>query len=149
MATLVGTQKEIGKLLIELTELEYDAVEAYQAAIDRLDNPEYARSLRSFRDDHERHTRELKPFVRELGGTPAEEAGAKSLLTSGKVMIASLAGDEAILRAMLSNEEDTNTAYERATRHDDLSSAMQRVLQSNLQDERRHRDWIKTTLDRT
>ena len=38
----------------------------------------------------------------------------KALLTKGKVVIAGLMGDEAILQAMRTNEADTNTAYERA-----------------------------------
>ena len=147
MVTAVGTESNLVDLFNDLVRLDYDAIAAYQAAVDRLDNPDYPRTLRSFRDDHERHTRDLKPFVRELGGDPPNEAGPKSLLTSGKVAIAGLVGDKAILRAMLSNEEDTNTAYERATRHDGLTASMKRVLEANLKDERRHRDWIESTLE--
>ena len=55
-------------------------------------------------------------------------------------------GDKAILIAMKTNEDDTNTAYERATQHKDMTAEMKRVLNSNLSDERRHRTWIEQTL---
>ena len=42
---------------------------------------------------------------------------AKSYLTQGKVILANLIGDLTILRAMRSNEIDTNTAYEFAKKH--------------------------------
>lgn len=41
MVTLVGMQDDFGTTLKDLVELEYDAVEAYEAAINRLDNKEY------------------------------------------------------------------------------------------------------------
>ena len=49
-----------------------------------------------------------------MGRTPPKEGDMKALLTKGKVVIAGLMGDEAILQAMRTNEADTNTAYERA-----------------------------------
>jgi hypothetical protein len=57
-----------------------------------------------------------------------------------------LMGDKAILMAMKTNEDDTNTAYERATKHKDMTAEMHKVLSSNLADERRHRTWIEQTL---
>lgn len=41
MATLVGTQKNFADALKALIELDYDAIEAYKAAIDRLENENY------------------------------------------------------------------------------------------------------------
>ncbi len=41
-------------------------------------------------------------------------------LHKGKVVLANLMGDEAILSAMLSNEEDTNTAYKKMNERTDI-----------------------------
>ena len=40
MTTLVGTQKNFAS---ELIELDYDAIEAYKAAINRLENKRFCR----------------------------------------------------------------------------------------------------------
>jgi hypothetical protein len=57
--------------------------------------------------------------------------------------MADLMGDKAILQAMKTNEDDTNSAYEHATKHDDMASGLRDTVQSNLEDERRHRQWIE------
>jgi len=148
MATTIGNETEPLDLLCKLIELDYDAIEAYDAAIERVEELETQSILESFRADHERHTRDLAPFVRELSGTPPTEGDLKRILTKGKVVIASLAGDHAILQAMKTNEDDTNTAYERAVRHEKVDARARAVLERNLADERRHRAWIEERLRR-
>ncbi len=72
----------------------------------------------------------------------------KSMLTTGKVKLAGLMGDKAIIQAMKTNEDDTNTAYERATKFKDAPPQVHATLERNREDERRHRDWMVETLDR-
>jgi hypothetical protein len=60
------------------------------------------------------HITELGDILSSMGRTPPKEGDMKALLTKGKVVIAGLMGDEAILQAMRTNEADTNTAYERS-----------------------------------
>lgn len=146
MVTTVGTESNLVDTLNNLIELDYDAIEAYDAAIDRLDSAEYKARLKEFRADHARHTRDLAAAVQELGGKPPQQGGAKSLLTRGKVMMADLLGDGAILQAMKSNEDDTNTAYERAVKAAESTPAAATALQAGLADERRHRAWIEQAL---
>lgn len=147
MATLVGTQKDLPSLLNALLELDYDAVEAYRAAIERLDGQEDKQQLTEFMGDHERHTRDLEPLVRSLGKEPSKGPDIKRWLTKGKVVIAALAGDEAILLAMKTNEEDTNTAYERSLAREDLTNEIRSVLERNFADERRHKAWIEARIE--
>jgi hypothetical protein len=90
------------------------AADAYQAAIDRLENSSYRNALAEFKRGHLRHITELGDILSSMGRTPPKEGDMKALLTKGKVVIAGLMGDEAILQAMRTNEADTNTAYERA-----------------------------------
>jgi uncharacterized protein (TIGR02284 family) len=148
MATTIGTESNVHDLLSDLVQLDYDAVNAYQAAIDRLDNQSFRTALAEFKGDHERHIEDLSAILREMAVTPPERGSAKTLLTKGKVMIGALMGDKAILSAMRTNEADTNTAYERAVDHPDVAPATRTVLERNLADERRHCDWILATLER-
>ena len=118
------------------------AADAYQAAIDRLENSSYRNALAEFKRDHLRHITELGDILSRMGRTPPKEGDMKALLTKGKVVIAGLMGDEAILQAMRTNEADTNTAYERAVNFKDLQANTRGVLQNGLADERRHCEWI-------
>lgn len=146
MVTMVGAESEIVDLLMDLMKLDYDAIDAYRSAIDKLKNRRFADQLHSFRNDHVRHTKNLRPFVQDLGGKLAAGSDAKSMLTTGKVAMGALIGDKAILMAMKTNEDDTNTAYERAVAHKGLTAEMRKVLSGNLSDERRHRTWIEQTI---
>jgi uncharacterized protein (TIGR02284 family) len=142
------TEKVIKKLN-DLIELDFDAIEAYEAAIKRLESPEYSSKLGEYCEDHRRHTRDLTAQVSRLGGDPETGPGAMRLLTKGKVVIADLvAGDHAILTAMRANEEVTNKRYELALDGDDLDAESRAVVARNLEDERRHRAWISAQLER-
>lgn len=143
MATMVGSEKDLIDRLNKLIELDFDAIEAYEAAIERMSDVSDAEQLRLFMGDHEEHTRNLSDLVIGFGGTPASKADFKRVLTKGKVVIAGLAGETAVLKAMKSNEDDTNQAYERALSQDAAPSYVMDVLQKNLSDERRHRAWIE------
>lgn len=149
MATMVGTQRGLSTLLNSLIEIDLDAIEAYRVAIERLKDANDKAQLASFMADHERHVRELRPLVQQLGAQPANAPDIKAVFTRGKVQIGSLFGDRTILRAMKTNEDDTNRAYERATARQDLPAVMREVLQRSLADERRHREYISGRLRAT
>lgn len=143
-----GTAKKIIGQLNALIELDFDAIEAYEAAIARMKSPAYRSTLGEYCKDHQRHTQNLANQVVLLGGSPARGPDLKRLLTKGKVVIADMVGDDkAILTAMRLNEEITNKAYELAVQESDLNPNIRAVLESNLADERRHRAWINQQLD--
>jgi rubrerythrin len=147
MATTVGLHGDIKTILRQLVHLDFDAIEAYQAAIERVRDDDAKVTLSEFKGDFERHVQDVGEQLRGLGEDPPEGPDAKRLITEGKVVIAGLVGgDRAILSAMRSNEEDTNTAYERASARDDLSPELQLLLRRNLEDARRHRGWIEQRL---
>jgi len=139
--------KELASLLSDLIQIDYDAVAAYEAAIDRLDDAAAKASLTEFRGDHERHTRDLSMLIRDMGETPPTEGDFKAVLTQGKVALGGLMGDKQVLQAMKSNEDQTNKAYEDAVAHPELGAETRRLLESNLADERRHRAWIEEHLN--
>lgn len=129
----------------DLIEVDYDAIAAYKAAIDRLDSAEFKTQLTEFMGDHERHVEELGKVVRSEGGTPPTGGDAMKIMTKGKVVIAGLVGDEAILMAMNANEKVTNTKYEEAVENG-YAEHIQTLLRKGLDDERRHKQWIEATL---
>lgn len=133
-------------LLNRLIAFDFDAAEAYQAAARRLDDPESRDAMRAFRKDHLRHTRTLGRHVRLLGGKPARGPDLLRAMTKGLVVVAGLAGDRAVLRAMKVNEDQTNKAYETALKLRGLTQKLRTQLERNLRDERRHRAWIVARL---
>lgn len=146
MAILVGKQAEIMKLLGQLIALEDDALEAYDAAIDRVKGDLERDALVSFRADHRRHVGEMTALLIDLGGEVIRGGEFKRVLTKGKVVLGSMMGDRALLVAMKTNENDVCLVYERACARDDLPIAVRDLLVRNLSDERRHHAWIAARL---
>jgi rubrerythrin len=142
MVTTVGTESTLNDLVENLLLLEHDAIAAYEQAIGRLDNADYKRIVSSFKADHDRHVQELTRLASTIGATPHQEGGAKQMLTTGKVALASIMGDGAILTAMRTNEEDTVTAYERAARHTEATQEARVMFEKAHADELRHREWM-------
>jgi rubrerythrin len=142
MTTLVGTQTSFESALINAIELDYDAAEAYQAAIDRIDDPSYKQKLQEFKQDHLRHIKELSEILEKRGVEVPTGPSIKQWLTKGKVVIANLISDVAVLEAMYDNEKDTNTAYERLSKREDQWEDARLIILGALDDERRHKNWL-------
>ena len=147
MTTLVGLQTDLHSLVKNLIELDYDAIQAYEAAIARLTREGQRRQLMEFRDDHQRHIEELSRVLRDGGRTPPKGPDLKRLLMEGKVVLAGLVSERAILYALKSIAKDTNVAYERASRSDAVPLQLRELLRASLADERRHRGWLEEQLD--
>jgi uncharacterized protein (TIGR02284 family) len=143
MATLKGFEGNLVDLLNNLIELDYDAIEAYKAAIARMEDVGDKSTLAGFLQDHERHVSDLTGLVERMGSPAKKEGDLLQILTKGKVLIGGLVGDRVVLAAMKTNEDDTNSAYERAIAHPNLTDEVRMVLEKNLADERRHREWIE------
>lgn len=148
MATTIGTEKDITTLIRNLIYLDHDAVDAYAAAIERLESAERKQQLSEFKADHERHIEALGRIGTARGIEVPEGGDMKRFLTQGKVAIGQLMGDKGILRAMKSNEEDTTTAYDRAAERDDLDAEIKAVIDTAQGDEHRHKAWLEAQLQR-
>jgi predicted outer membrane protein len=145
MVTTVGTESTYPKLIRNLLLLEHDAIAAYEQTIQRLDNPAYRQQIAAFKTDHDRHVQELNQLAATVGAEAPTEGDAKQLLTTGKVALASIMGDAATLQAMRSNEEDTVSAYDRASKHQEVPAEARQIFERALQDEIRHRAWMSET----
>lgn len=147
MVTTVGLETDFITAIKDLIELDYDAIAAYEAAIERIDSEDYKNTLSSFKRDHEKHIEGLSAFLQNKGESAPTGPSAKSYLTQGKVILANLIGDRSILRAMRSNEIDTNTAYGRINNYEDISMGIKGLLKQGLRDERRHLGWLEEILE--
>ncbi|TGN61901.1 ferritin-like domain-containing protein [Paracoccus liaowanqingii] len=142
MVTTVGTEDLIADLVTNLILLERDAIAAYESTTSRLSDQTLAAQVEAFRQDHLQHLEVLNEMAAEIGAEAPLDGDMKQMLTTGKVALAGLFGDGAILKAMRTNEEDTVTAYERAATHSDALPKSKIFFRKALADEQRHREWM-------
>lgn len=129
----------------DLIAVDYDAVNSYQQAIDRM-NVEFLRMrLREFQQDHERHIRELSQFVQRMGGQARSKPDVKGFIAQGFTAITAMMGDEAALRAMQGNEVLSNRSYKNAL-DEDWSDDVRAIIERNYDDEKRHLAFIEDAL---
>jgi uncharacterized protein (TIGR02284 family) len=135
--------KKLIDQLNKLIELEFDAIGAYEEAVKRLESRELAATLDTFLADHRRHLTELTEAVLRLGGRPKTKGDAKGILTKGKVVLGDIVGDRGIIKAMDSNEKETNAKYEAALKLRGLPPNVLSLLERALDDERTHKRWTE------
>lgn len=148
MVTMVGNESDFGKLVKDLIYLEHDAIAAYESTIERLDDKTLAAKVDEFRQDHLQHLSTLNEIAAEAGIEAPTDGDMKQVLTTGKIALADIFGDKTILKAMKTNEDDTVSAYERASQHEDARPETRAFFMKAHQDEVRHRTWFETTADR-
>lgn len=142
MVTTVGTSSDVTKLIENFILLERDAIAAYDASIERLENPDWKARVAEFREDHVRHLKGLQQMAARHGAPAPAEGDAKQMLTTGKIKMANLAGDGAILKAMSTNESDTVSAYSSACGNDAIPPEDKALFEQGRADEERHKDWM-------
>lgn len=144
MVTLVGTQHDFSNVVMELLRLEYDALGAYKLAIKNLINNGCKAKLKEFSGDHERHIKEIKDVYSSSLKLPRSGDVIKGAMTKMKVSIGSIIGSDInILKAMLDNEKDTNTAYERIVNHPLLPNENKEIFTNAYLDEKHHKQWLE------
>ncbi len=138
---------EVAKKLASLAQLDIDAVHAYEQAIEKVDVAHVKEQLVKYKDDHDRHIRELSAVIRRLGGTPPDYSpDFKGFLISGFTSLRSITGTEGALKAMKTNEKLTNKNYKDATGWD-LDPEARQIVDNAYGDEKNHLSYIEKTLD--
>ena len=144
MTTFAGTQDNLEDLVTSLLNLEKDALEAYDAVIERLEDNTLSAKVSEFRQDHHKHISALTELANN-NGFEIPDGTMKSMLTSGKVVMADLFGDQTILKAMGSNEEDTVQAYENALKQSCCNKELKDICTKAHADEVKHQEWMEKT----
>jgi rubrerythrin len=133
--------------LRSLFHLDVDAVHSYNQAIKNIDVSDYRQQLSRYRDDHERHIKDLSERIRALGVAPPDYSrDFKGFFLESFAAILSTTGTEGALQAMKSAEEITNHSY-RDSISWDVDQDTKSLLKKNYDDEKRHLQWIEQTLN--
>lgn len=139
---------EIVDALNDLIELDHNAIGGYDSAIKGLESqPDIRKTFETFRADHERHVQELSPFVTQYGGKPAKRPGAMGLLQKGWTEMSKLGGADAIVSAMVSNEETAVNTYEAGVTKA-FPPEILRIVERGVADERRHLSYCQARYER-
>jgi len=134
MVTKVGMQYSFSSAIQDLLELEYDIKDAYKAAIDRMTNDEYKSYLKEFVNDHDNFIEQITELLKKhkLSFATAPNTMSKNLVTKGRVLLANMRSDEAIISAMVNNEEELHAAYKKLRSRDDVWDEAEMMLKEAL-----------------
>ncbi|HET7275538.1 MAG TPA: ferritin-like domain-containing protein [Longimicrobiaceae bacterium] len=143
-----ATTAEVLEGLNDLLQLDHDAVGAYEIAIAKLDNREYASQIRGYKRDHERHIKNLNEMIVSLGGTPKNEPHGTGPLKQALQGLGAVAGDKGVLVAWRANELQVRTRYDRyAAEANSWPPAVKRLVDENALDEEGHYRWVAELLE--
>ncbi len=133
--------------LNDLLQLDHDAVGAYDVAMDKLQDRDYAAQIAGYRRDHERHIRELNELIAELGGTPKNEPHATGPFKQALQSLGGIAGDKGLLISWRTNELATRTKYDSyAQKANHWPANVKAVVDRAALDEERHYRWVADVL---
>ncbi len=137
---------EIAGKLNSLIQLDADAVNAYNQAIEEIKEEDVRSTVESYREDHQRHIAVLRGLVEDLGEQPQEPSkDIKGFLIEGFTKIRSMGGTDAALSAMETNEKLTNKKYSEASGWD-VPAEILDILIANFEDEKEHLAFIQKKL---
>jgi len=138
-------EKTVEDVLNGLIQIDIDATFAYQQAIGDIQEPAIQLELKSFLADHRRHIQELSALLREIGGKPINlTRDIKGYIIEGMTSLRGLAGTQATLRAMITNENLINSYYKEALEYAGFPKDVRSLIKRNFDDEKRHLDVITT-----
>lgn len=137
--------KDVGKVLIDLCQLDIDAVGAYDIALKHITIAAIHSKIEKFKQDHVQHIDNLSSLIRQYDSEPPKNTpDLKGYLISGMTAVKSSMGLTGALKAMESNEVTTNKKYQDALdENPDLPADAKQLLQKNLGDERTHLNYIR------
>jgi uncharacterized protein (TIGR02284 family) len=115
---------------------ERSAVETYDRCISKVGDPELADKLETLRDSHQLRVALLEARIRELGGTPSEDAGVWGSYAELVEGSASLFPMPAALAALAEGEDHGQNVYQNEL--DELSPESRSFVQTQLLAEQLH-----------
>lgn len=133
--------------LKELVCLDYAAIDSYESALGKLKNKKYKDIFERFKNNHKIHISNISRFLTEEGYRCPTGPSLKHYLTHGKVILATFAGDVAILKALRSSEFLANEAYDNINTFKGIPNNLKKNLLDAYEDEKDHLFWIEEELD--
>jgi hypothetical protein len=133
-------------VLSRLVQLERDRLFAFDAAIQGAWDNELRAHLERSRAEHAADLAELEEAVRAQKASPPETESLRGLRAESRVAAAVIGGDEDILWRLTRIESEGIDAYAQAAADERLSEPLRWRLGSKLEQERRHRGWMRKWL---
>ncbi|NLW32008.1 MAG: ferritin-like domain-containing protein [Fibrobacter sp.] len=139
-------QKELVKKLETLQKTDYDALQSYDKALERIDDDELKNQILQFRKDHERHIYSISDLLRTMGLTPSSSfPDLKGVFLQGITAIEGLSGTEGVLKALEKGEIMTNDEYAEADTWF-VDPKIHEIITSNYKDEKKHLNFIRNAI---
>lgn len=132
--------------LLELIQLDYDAIATYTTAIDHIINKDYQAMLSTFKSDHEQHIKDIGDLLLAREIILPNGPDFKSYLSKATVLLGDLFSDKAVLLALLNSETPIYDAYNTANQVEDIWLDFIELLAKALSDEVRHKKWLEDQL---
>lgn len=142
-------QNNVIETLKKLHQLEVDANNAYETAIEHLRDDVIKSNIANFKKDHERHLTEIEQQLTQRNvPIPKRTKDFKGYLIDGMTLLRSAISDNQALKAMKQNEETVYDMYEECY-HDMKQHNMDvaSMIRKALNDESRHYNYILTCLN--
>lgn len=134
--------------LFDVLKSDYDAVEAYAFAMNKVSNKMYLPILKLFKQDHEDHIILINRFIQDHHIKVPNDEKMKSALPKIKVYLGNLMGDTSILLAIASSEANANQAYERINLFEERWPEIVETLKRHLDDEVTHKVWFESIFEK-
>lgn len=139
--------KEIVKELKSLCQLDIDAFYAYNETMHHFNIVDMKSHIENFKEDHERHIKDLSDAIRSLDEQPPEfSRDFKGYLLGAFTKVRSLTGTEGALKALRSGEESTNKRYGKAVNMD-FPAGIKALVEKNYRDAQSHLAYIEKALN--
>ena len=134
--------KNLLKMLNQLVQLDVDALNAYDLALDAVDDDVIRTRLEVFKTHHLNHVNRLQEEITKRGGRPPKlSKDFKGFVIEGFVSIGSAAGMKGALKMLKVAEELTNKIYGDAV-SGDADEDVREIFRHHFTDEKIHLDYI-------
>ncbi len=139
-------EKELIEAMVNLVQLDIDAVHAYNQAVKEIEDPIIRDRLLTFQEDHRKHIAGLSKHIEALGGQPPEPSqDFKGYVIEAFTAIRSYTGLTGALKAMKTTEEITNRHYGEVVSWQ-APPAIKESLRAYFSEEKIHLEYIDSNL---
>jgi len=123
-------EKSSADQINDVLQMLNDSVEGFNAAADRLDDPQFVATCRRYSDERRRLADELKPVIAQGGREPTTATEIRGALSRAWMSVRSAlgGGDQAIIESIEAAEDHAVETYRRALASDRLTSDSREIL---------------------
>lgn len=134
MNTSNGFDHEVPEveMLISLLRCQHGAVETYDQALLKLEDPHVLADLHMIREEHAQAETLLRQKVQELGGKPVEASGPWGACAAAIISEENTVGLATALAALRQGEEHSINEFEDTLKHNGIKPDSKNLIRSQL-----------------